>query len=65
MKKLEKSVTNRKIFGVCEGLGKYLEIDPVILRVIFLALMFIYGGGLLLYAIAAVVIPDEKIEGTE
>ena len=65
MKKLEKSVKNRKFLGVCEGLGKYLEVDPVIFRIGFLACTFIYGGGLLLYLIAALVMPNEKEEGTE
>jgi len=65
MKKLERGTKDRKFLGVCEGLGKYFEVDPIIFRIGFLACTFIYGGGLLLYLIAALVMPNEKEEGTE
>lgn len=66
MKKLEKSVKNREFLGVCEGLGKYFDVDPIIFRIGFLACTFIYGHGMLLYLIAALVMPDEEEEeGTE
>lgn len=47
-----------KIFGVCAGLGNYFNIDPTIIRVILLVLLFISNGFvILLYIIMAVVIP--------
>jgi phage shock protein C len=48
----------KKIFGVCSGLGNYFDIDPTIVRVIFLASMLMFGTGLLLYIILAFVMPD-------
>ena len=59
MKKLYRSRTNRKIAGVCGGLGEYFGIDPTLIRlaVVFFALW--WGGGLLAYLIAWFVIPEE------
>lgn len=49
----------RKIFGVCSGLGDYFDIDPTVVRVLFLASVLLFGTGLLLYIILAIVMPDE------
>lgn len=58
-KKLYRSNTDKMIAGVCGGLGKYLGLDPTVIRLIF-ALLFVFAGsGLLLYIILAVVIPLE------
>lgn len=51
---------NKKITGVCGGLGDYFDIDPTIVRVLFLASVLIFGTGLLLYIILAVVMPEEN-----
>lgn len=48
-----------KIFGVCGGLAKYFDIDPTIVRVIFLFALIAYGSGLLLYLVLALVMPKE------
>ncbi len=50
----------KKIAGVCGGLGHYFDIDPTIVRVLFLAAVLIFGTGLLLYIILAVVMPEEN-----
>ena len=50
----------KKIFGVCSGLGNFFDIDPTIVRVIFLASVLMFGSGLLLYIILAIVMPDES-----
>ena len=52
----------KKIFGVCSGLGDYFDIDPTIIRVIFLASVLLFGTGLLLYIILAIVMPDGPSE---
>lgn len=57
MKRLVKK--DKKIFGVCSGLGYYFDIDPTIVRVLFLAGVLLFGTGLLLYIILAIVMPDE------
>jgi phage shock protein PspC (stress-responsive transcriptional regulator) len=61
-KKLYRSKTNRVIFGVCGGLGEYFEIDPLIIRILFVLLAFSGGSGIIIYLILAVVIPDGEGE---
>jgi phage shock protein C len=57
-KRLVKS-TDKKIFGVCGGLGQYFDIDPTVVRIAFLISVIIFGTGLLLYLIMAIVMPNE------
>lgn len=59
MKTLYKSSTNKMIAGVCGGIGAYFNIDPTLVRIGFVALSLLAGGGLLLYILAAVIMPDE------
>jgi len=46
-----------KIFGVCAGLGDYLDLDPTIIRIGFLLLLFGLGTGVILYLILALIMP--------
>ncbi len=55
-KKLLRSAET-KIFGVCGGLGEYFDIDPTIVRIIFLLALVTFGTGLLLYLVLALVMP--------
>lgn len=48
----------KKIFGVCSGLANYFDIDPTIMRIIFIAAFLFFGTGLLLYIIMAFVMPE-------
>lgn len=57
-KKLYRSQTNRKIAGVCGGLGEYMNLDPTVVRLIWVLLVFCAGTGLLAYLIAALIIPE-------
>jgi phage shock protein C len=50
---------DKKIFGVCGGLGNYFGIDPTLIRVAFLFGFIIFGSGLLLYIILALLMPSE------
>ncbi|HIR12668.1 MAG TPA: PspC domain-containing protein [Candidatus Choladousia intestinavium] len=59
MRKLYKSNTDIKICGVCGGIGEYLNIDPTLIRLIFIILAFTQVG-ILAYVIAALVIPRES-----
>lgn len=59
-KKLYRSVTDRKIAGVCGGLAKYLDVDPTVVRIIFLILLFMIGGGFIIYLIIWICAPDEN-----
>ncbi len=58
-KRLYRDTDNEIIGGVCSGLAEYLNIDPVIIRIILLALFFVHGFGLLTYIIAWIVIPPK------
>ncbi len=58
-RRLTRSESDRMVAGVCSGLGRYLNIDPTIVRLIFV-LMFLLGGhGLLVYIILWIVMPSE------
>jgi phage shock protein C len=52
--------TDRVIAGVCSGLGRYLGIDPVLLRIAFVILALAGGGGVVLYIVGWILIPEEK-----
>lgn len=56
-KKIYRDPDNKAIGGVCGGLGAYFNIDPLLFRVIFLAIFFIFGTGLLLYIILWILLP--------
>lgn len=57
MKRLYRSRKNKVFMGVCGGIGEYLEIDPVIIRIIFI----FTGIGLLAYFIIGLIIPLEPL----
>ncbi|NMB21707.1 MAG: PspC domain-containing protein [Firmicutes bacterium] len=48
----------KKVAGVCGGIAEYLDIDPTIVRLIWLILALAYGTGLLAYFICWIVIPE-------
>lgn len=58
-KKLYRSNTDKKVMGVCGGLGDYFEIDSTLVRLGFVALVLFAGTGLLAYLIMGIVIPTE------
>jgi len=57
---LRRTRDDRVIGGVCGGLGRYLGVDPVLMRIAFVILAFAGGGGILVYLIAWVLIPAER-----
>lgn len=58
-KRLYRSRTNRKLGGVCGGLGAYFNMDPTLFRIIFLILFLGVGQGLVLYIILWLLVPLE------
>lgn len=62
---LRRSVNEKVIAGVCGGLAKYLRLDPVIVRLIFVLLIMFGGGGLIAYIILWIVVPEEPYTGTD
>ena len=60
MKKLYKSSTNKMLCGVCGGIAEYVNIDATIIRLLFTAVVFFFGTGLLAYIIAAIIMPSDN-----
>lgn len=62
MKKLYRSNTNKAFLGVLGGFGEYYDIDPVLLRVVFILISVFSGGvpGVLVYLLAAAIMPVKK-----
>jgi Putative stress-responsive transcriptional regulator len=58
MKELRKSATNRLICGVCGGLGEYFQVDPTVIRLLWIVFCLMGGSGILAYLIAAVIMPE-------
>ena len=61
MKKLYRSSDDKKIAGVCGGIGEYFDIDPTIVRLLAVALLFAGGSAILAYIIAWVIVPPEPL----
>ncbi len=53
------------IWGVCGGLAKYFDIDPTIIRVIAILLLFAGGFGIVAYIILAIIVPFEGTKAAE
>ncbi|MBP5309884.1 MAG: PspC domain-containing protein [Lachnospiraceae bacterium] len=60
MKELKKSNTNRVVCGVCGGLGEYFNVDPTVVRLLWIAFSLMGGSGILAYIIAAVIMPENN-----
>jgi phage shock protein C len=57
---LRRSRDDRLIGGVAGGLGRYFGVDPVLIRVAFVLLVFAGGAGVLVYVILWIVVPEER-----
>ncbi len=57
--RLRRSVTDRKVAGVAGGLGRHLDVDPLILRVAFVVLVFFGGAGIILYGACWLLVPED------
>ena len=58
-KKLYRSVTDRMLCGVCGGIADYFSIDPTLVPLALVALTFMGFSGIIVYIIAALIIPEE------
>lgn len=61
-KRLYRSREDRMIAGVCSGLADYLNTDPVIVRIAWVALAFFGGVGVFLYIAALIIVPENPHE---
>ena len=59
-KRLTRDVNNKKIAGVCAGIANYFDLDPTLVRVIWILLVCVAGTGVLAYLIAWAVIPEDS-----
>lgn len=59
MKRLTRPKNNKVIAGVCAGIANYFNIDPVLVRIIWLVLLLFLGIGLFPYLILWVVMPEK------
>ena len=58
-KRLYKSSTDKKVCGVCGGIANYSDVDPTVIRLIWVIFTLAGGSGLIAYIIAAIIMPDE------
>lgn len=57
--RLRRSLTDRKIAGVAGGIARHFDIDPLVVRVALVVLVLFGGGGVLLYGVAWLLVPDD------
>lgn len=57
-KKLYKSSKNKMICGVCGGVAEYINIDPTVVRLLWVIFGLCAGTGIVAYIVAAIIIPD-------
>lgn len=58
-KRLYKSSTDKKVCGVCGGIANYFDVDPTVIRLIWVIFTLVGGSGLIAYIIAAIIMTDE------
>lgn len=56
MRQLHRSRRNRVLLGLCGGIGEYLNVDPVLIRIVWLILP---GANIIMYLIGSLIVPDE------
>ena len=61
-KKLYRSTTDKMIGGVAGGLAEYFDIDATLIRVLFIVVVFLGGGGIIAYIILWIVVPEKPYE---
>ena len=59
-KKLYRSVTDRKVAGVCAGIAKYLNMDPTVIRLLWVLVSLFAFAGVIAYVVCAFIIPEEN-----
>lgn len=57
-KRLYRSNHDRMFAGVCGGIAEYLEVDPTLVRLVFVALSLMGGPGLIIYIVMMLIVPE-------
>ncbi|MCX6689912.1 MAG: PspC domain-containing protein [Methanoregula sp.] len=61
MKRLYRSKTERILGGVCGGIGVHLDVDPIIIRIVWVVLTRLsLGIGIVAYIVCWIIIPEEQ-----
>jgi phage shock protein C len=60
-RKLYRSNSDKMVAGVCAGLAEYVNIDPTVMRLIFVILLLLGGHGILLYIILWILMPEQSV----
>ncbi len=64
-KRLFRSEKNKVVAGVCAGIGEYFNVDPTIVRVVFIIFAVWGGSGLFIYLLCWLIIPSESAISTD
>ena len=59
MKRIYRSRQDRMVCGVCGGIAEYFDIDPTLVRLVWVIITLMGGAGILAYIIAAIIMPEE------
>lgn len=59
-KRLYKIEQGKKIDGVCGGIAEYFDIDPIIIRLLWILFACSFGSGIIAYIIAAFIMPRKS-----
>lgn len=59
-KRLYKIEEEKKLCGVCGGIAEYFDLDPTLIRLLWIILIFCAGTGILAYFIAALIMPRKS-----
>lgn len=59
-KRLYRSNNNKVLLGICGGIGEYLNVDPVVVRLLWVIFCCMGGSGILAYIVAAIIIPYQQ-----
>ena len=62
MKRLYKSRKNKVVDGVCGGIAEYFDVDPVLVRIIFVLFFFLGGSSLIAYIVGMIIMPRAPYE---
>lgn len=60
-KRLYRSRDDQILGGVCAGIARYFDVDPTLVRLIFIAAFLAGGAGLLAYIVAWIIVPEEPV----
>ncbi|MGD1045857.1 MAG: PspC domain-containing protein [Bacteroidota bacterium] len=63
--RLYRNQTNKVFAGVCSGLGEYLNVDTIVIRLVWILLTLLGGAGIIAYILACFIIPKKPIESSQ